>query len=246
MGYYGGSRRFAMGGKGWTIVLGTTVSLAYIRAKAKMFDEENSQAYHKLEDKHGNPVAFADQPKELAGSKEDIVLRVWRQLPEIPMPNLYAVGGVLTGLWAYRMFGTFNRLMTVRFADINYQLRRPDVLANKVVALKYLALPLAVIPVGAALCFCASVALSPEGEDPRKFGPLRRQAAALRAALAEPCREAGYLMRDAFGPLADDLGATPLANFGRRSQTVGRETGPQQFFGDTIAPIGATPPRPAV
>lgn len=33
-----------------------------------------------------------------------------------------------------------------RYADINYQLRRPDVLANKVVALKFLALPMTLIP----------------------------------------------------------------------------------------------------
>jgi hypothetical protein len=47
------------------------------------------------------------------------------------------------------MSKTFNKLMDVRFADFNYQLRRPDVIANKVVALKFLALPLLFIPMGA-------------------------------------------------------------------------------------------------
>eukprot|EP00443_Scrippsiella_acuminata_P114530 CAMPEP_0115590090 /NCGR_PEP_ID=MMETSP0272-20121206/9585_1 /TAXON_ID=71861 /ORGANISM="Scrippsiella trochoidea, Strain CCMP3099" /LENGTH=225 /DNA_ID=CAMNT_0003025275 /DNA_START=21 /DNA_END=694 /DNA_ORIENTATION=- len=225
MSYYSGSRRFALGGKGWTIVLGTTVSLSYVRARAKWQDEDNAQAYQRLENRHGEEVKFADQPKDMAGVKEDIVLRVWRQLPEIPLPNLYAVGGVLTCLWAYRMFGTFNRLMTVRFGDINYQLRRPDVLANKVVALKYLALPLAIVPVGAVLCCGCSVAMTPEGEDARALAPLRRQAIALREALAGPCREASFLARDAVGPLAEELEVGPLANFARRSQTVGREVG---------------------
>lgn len=238
MSYYSGSRRFALGGKGWTIVLGTTVSLAYVRAKAKIWDEEMAQAYQQLEDKHGKEVRFQDQPREIAGSKEDIVLRFYRELPELPMPNLYAVGGVLTALWAYRMFGTFNRLMTVRFADINYQLRRPDVLANKVVALKYLALPLAVVPVGAALCYAAS--LPSEGG---VTSPLREQARALREALAEPCREAVFVVRDAVGPLAEDLGAGPLANFARRSQTVGREvsSSPHAWAGDSVAAPGSPP-----
>ncbi|CAE7308998.1 unnamed protein product, partial [Symbiodinium pilosum] len=44
------------------------------------------------------------------------------------------------------MWGAFTRLMIIRYADVNYQLRRPDVLANKVVALRFLALPLLFVP----------------------------------------------------------------------------------------------------
>ncbi|CAK9107653.1 unnamed protein product [Durusdinium trenchii] len=132
------------GGKGWTVVLGCVVSLSYIRAKAKLSHEDFSQAHHTLKDHRGHEVKFEDQPE--VPQQEDIVLRLWRRLPETPLPNLYWLGGLFTAFWAYRMWGAFNRLMVIRYADINYQLRRPDVLANKVVALKFLALPLTLVP----------------------------------------------------------------------------------------------------
>eukprot|EP00933_Yihiella_yeosuensis_P030292 TRINITY_DN23952_c0_g1_i1.p1 TRINITY_DN23952_c0_g1~~TRINITY_DN23952_c0_g1_i1.p1 ORF type:complete len:247 (+),score=34.82 TRINITY_DN23952_c0_g1_i1:55-795(+) len=225
MSYYEGGRRFALGGKGWTIVLGTVVSLSYIRAKDKLEHNDLEQAHHTLLDKKGNPVAFADQP-HVPGKKEDVVLRLWRQLPDVPLPNLYIVGGVLTGIWAYRMWGSFNRLMIIRFSDINYQVRRPDVLANKVIALKYLALPLAAVPL---LCFgtYGLMSLATRGSDLEAeegnfiSATLRRQAAALRDSFEGPVREAKRLAHDAIDPMASDLSSGPLATFARRSQTVG-------------------------
>uniref|UniRef100_A0A7S2GP73 Uncharacterized protein n=1 Tax=Alexandrium andersonii TaxID=327968 RepID=A0A7S2GP73_9DINO len=234
MSYYQGQRRFALGGKGWTVVLGSLVSLSYIRARARFESEGNDQAYHQLKGERGEKVAFADQP-EVPGKREDIVLRVWRQLPEVPLPNLYLIGGCLTAIWAYRMWGTFNRLMVVRYSDIHYQLRRPDVLANKVVALKYLAVPLGVVPAGALLCWVAAWQSSPSGEK----GPLQRQAAALRSLLREPCQQAGLLARDTVEPVSSELSEAPLAEFARRSQTVGRPV-----IGDITA-AGPLPPSPA-
>eukprot|EP00434_Breviolum_minutum_P021242 symbB.v1.2.018739.t1/scaffold1478.1/size117722/8 len=114
------------------------------KAKAKLTHEDFSQAHHTLLDRSGEQVKFDDQPE--VPKHEDIVLRLWRRLPETPLPNLYWLGGLFTAFWAYRMWGAFNRLMVIRYADINYQLRRPDVLANKVVALKFLALPLTFVP----------------------------------------------------------------------------------------------------
>ncbi|CAK0856528.1 unnamed protein product, partial [Prorocentrum cordatum] len=128
-GYYSGMRKFALGGKGWTIVLGTTASLSYIRARDRWQHEDNSQPHQHLENERGDAVRFKDQPQ--LPQHEDIVLRVWRQLPAVPLPNLYVAGGLLSALWAYRMWGAFSRLMVVRYSDIGYQLRRPDVLAHK-------------------------------------------------------------------------------------------------------------------
>lgn len=209
MSYYGGSRRFALGGKGWTIVLGTTVSVSYIRYQARAQDQHLEQAHHQLRDRHGNLIPFADQPKEVAGEKEDIVLRLYRQCPEVPLPNMYVAGGIFTGLWAYRMSGTLNRLMTVRYADIGYQLRRPDVLANKVVALKYLALPLAFIPAVALLGFGYSWWFQ-AAQHPGEPGVLQRQARALKEALKEPCLEASRLARDVISPVGEEI--RPLAS----------------------------------
>merc|ERR1719326_1861002 len=131
-------------------------SLTYIRVRARHSDENLSQEHHKLVDDSGQQVKFRDQT-EAPEKREDVVLRLWRQLPtEYPFLNMYTIGGVLTLFWGYRMSRTFNKLMDVRFADINYQLRRPDVIANKVIALKFLALPLTVIPVCAALTYWLS------------------------------------------------------------------------------------------
>jgi len=234
MSYYSGSRRFALGGKGWTIVLGTTVSLSYIRARAAYHHQDLSQEYHNAHDHEGNPIKFADQPT-VPGKQEDIVIRIWRQLPEVPLPNLYLVGGCFTVVWAYRMWGSFNRLMGVRYADVHYQLRRPDVLANKVVALRYLALPLAVVPVAALGVWAATRTSYPEGET----GLLRSRAVLLRSLFAEPCREAGFLLRGVMEPITEELGDTPLAAFGRRSQRVARPG-----FGDSTAEGPMGPPAP--
>jgi hypothetical protein len=220
------------------VVLGTVVSVSYIRFRARMYDEDNSQGYHELKGKKGEKVPFHDQPKEIAGQKEDIVLRIYRELPEIPLPNLYVAGGFFTCLWAYRMFGTFNKLMSIRFADVNYQLRRPDVLANKVVALKYLALPLAMVPLGAVLCFGYSAwAASEEGMS--WSTPLRLQARALKESLKEPYREVGHLARDTVSPVGEELSEGNLATFARRSHTVGREveSKPHAWFGDSVVEI---------
>eukprot|EP00930_Biecheleria_cincta_P090019 TRINITY_DN79377_c0_g1_i1.p1 TRINITY_DN79377_c0_g1~~TRINITY_DN79377_c0_g1_i1.p1 ORF type:complete len:244 (-),score=33.34 TRINITY_DN79377_c0_g1_i1:78-809(-) len=237
--YYQGQRRFALGGKGWTAVLGTIVSLAYIRAKAAVEGENTEQAYQKLEDNRGKQVPFSDQP-EMPGKREDIVLRIWRRLPEVPLPNLYVAGGLLTAFWAYRMWGVFNRLMVIRYADVSYQLRRPDVLANKVVALKYLALPLAAVPC-AALGLYGLTSVAVWGEEVQGQGSrqlvsdlLRRQAAALRETMDGPCTEARRIAHDAVDPFASDLSSGPLATFARRSQTVGLVSMPKP--GDIVAP----------
>mmetsp|Transcript_42818 Transcript_42818/g.96707 ORF Transcript_42818/g.96707 Transcript_42818/m.96707 type:complete len:237 (-) Transcript_42818:81-791(-) len=234
MSYYSGSRRMALGGKGWTMVLGSLISLSYIRTRARWEHNETSQEYQKLEDEQGQVRRFVDQP-EVPGKREDIVLRIWRQCPEIPLPNLYVLGGCLTAIWAYRMWGAFGRLMEVRYADIGYQLRRPDVLANKVVALKYLAVPVFFIPAGALLCWGTAVATTRPGEP----GPLQRQAAALRSIFREPCQEVGVTTRGVLDPVAEDLMESPIADFARRSQMVGRAG-----FGDTTSVGTLSAPAP--
>merc|ERR1711884_124620 len=135
------------------------------------------------------------------------------------MPNLYIIAPLLTAIWAYRMWGVFNRLMVVRYGDIHYQIIRPDVLANKIVAVKYLALPLAIIP-GCALLWYAIVSRNEHSYS----GFLQRQAMMLQATLAEPCREMGFYAHELVDPVSVQLNAAPLASFARRSQTVGRES----------------------
>lgn len=222
MSYYQGQRRFALGGKGWTVVLGSLVSLTYVRFRAKQNDDK-SQEYQTLLNERGDVVKFADQSKAPV-KDDDIVLRLYRQLPAVPLPNLYLAAGVLTSFWMYRVWGTFNKLMVVRYSDVHYQLVRPDVLSRKVVALKYLAVPLGVIPLG-AMTFFGALALTGEREEGEEYYStsfLKRQARALRESFAEPVREASLLFRDTTSPFNEDLKNSSLAEFAQRSQTVGR------------------------
>lgn len=223
MSYYQGQRRFALGGKGWTVVLGSLVSLTYVRWRDKLQHDDKSQEYHTLKGDRGEVVKFTDQGKAPL-KDDDIVLRMYRQLPSVPLPNLYLAAGVLTSFWMYRVYGTFNKLMVVRYSDVHYQLIRPDVLSRKVVALKYLALPLGAIPLG-ALAFFGGLALTGEREEGEEFYSrsfLKRQARALRESFAEPVREASLIFRDTTSPFNEDLKNSSLAEFAQRSQTVGR------------------------
>lgn len=215
--YLAAMKRMGFGGKGWTFVLGGILSLGYVRARLHYIHDDVSQPYHDLKGERGELVPFKDQPK-VPGRQEDIVLRLWRQLPDVPLPNLYIVAPLLTAVWAYRMWGVFNRLMVVRFGDIHYQIIRPDVLNNKIVAVKYLALPLAIVP-GCALLWYALVSRNEHS----CFGFLQKQAMTMRASFAEPCRDMGFLAHEIVDPLNVQLNAAPLATFARRSQTVGRE-----------------------
>eukprot|EP00929_Paragymnodinium_shiwhaense_P052739 TRINITY_DN26415_c0_g1_i1.p1 TRINITY_DN26415_c0_g1~~TRINITY_DN26415_c0_g1_i1.p1 ORF type:complete len:258 (+),score=34.29 TRINITY_DN26415_c0_g1_i1:95-775(+) len=220
MSYYSGQRRFALGGKGWTVVLGSLVSLTYVRWRAKLQYDDKSQDYHTLKGDRGEVVKFSDQ-QQAPLKDDDIVLRLYRQMPSIPLPNLYVAAGVLTSFWMY--------------SDVHYQLRRPDVLAHKVVALKYLALPLGVIPLG-ALAFFGVLAFTgecEEGETMFTTSFLKRQARALRESFAEPVREFSLLFRDTTMPVQEDLKNSSLAEFAQRSQTVGR---PISMGYDRIAP----------
>jgi len=118
---------------------------------------------------------------------------------------------------------------------VHYQLRRPDVLANKVVALRYLAFPLAVVPIAALGIWAATRTSHPDGE----MGLLRSRAVSLRSLFADPCREAGFALRGFMEPITEELGDTPLAAFGRRSQRVGRPG-----LGDSTPEGPMGPPAP--
>merc|ERR1712166_1304600 len=165
-----------------------------------------------LKDNRGRPVKFADQAE--APKDEDVVMKLYREMPQLPMPNLYVVAGLLAGFWAYRTGRTFNMLMENRYSDVLYQLRRPDVLANKVVALKFMALPLALVPIGAVTVF----ATSPNGS-------MREHAQALKAMFSEPVRNVTLELREAMDPLTTHCSSGDFADFARRSQSVGREQG---------------------
>lgn len=231
--YYNGMRKFALGGKGWTIVLGTTFSMTYVKWRAKLLDEDRSQAYHDLKDERGDTVRFADQGPA-PEKHEDIVIQLYRKLPSVPLPNLYLVAGCLTAFWAYRAGNTFNKLMIVRYSDIGYQLRRPDVLANKVVALKYLFLPLAVIPGCALFAAGLSWATRSNGVDENgnviPLSPLQQHAWAVRELIAMPCREVGQFMRNETSQFHEEMSNSNLAIFAKRSQSVGRPYSMVQIY----------------
>merc|ERR1719253_314619 len=128
------------------------------------------------------------------------------------MPNLYLVAGLLAGVWAFRAGRTFNMLMGCRYSDVLYQLRRPDVLANKVIVLKYFGLPIAFVPICALIFF----ACSPNDA-------MKEQATYLRSVFGSPIREASIVLREALDPVSSELSGGSFADFARRSQTVGRE-----------------------
>jgi hypothetical protein len=131
-----------------TILLGTLLGLnstQYGRRKnpladkAGTYDPENETKPGTFFDKDGNlvPLGKTDLPGTSA-------VRTIRGV--IPSASPLILCGTLSVLWAVRSFGAMNKVLNRRYNDIVYQIRRPDVIANRVVAWRYLGIGGMIVP----------------------------------------------------------------------------------------------------
>merc|ERR1719171_535918 len=118
--------------------MGSLFSITALSYRDRQLDKEGGGQYV---DGEGRLMSFDDQGAEVREKSLKARMLEWYT----PHPLHFA--GVVTAVWVYQAYGIFTRLMVGRYADITYQLRRPDVLANKIVVLKYLGIGCAVVPV---------------------------------------------------------------------------------------------------
>lgn len=199
-----------------TIVLGTLLGLNYTQyARRKSPLSEKAGSYNPDEevkpgafyDKDGHVVPFGQT--NLPGS--DFVRNLRDILPDI---SPLFVCAALSGLWAIRTFGSMNKVLNRRYSDVVYQIRRPDVIANRLTAWKYLGLGGLLIPAAAGGYIMYALkdkehlvseardvakSMSSIAEESQRLGAL----SALhlpRGALADSISELSRTLRDGFKP----------------------------------------------
>lgn len=97
---------------------------------------------------NGEPLEFDDIAKLEAYKPGQ---RFFSFINQFPRPTILQVTTALTLLWGFRFLRSVNLLMERRFSDACYQILRPDVLRNRVSAVKYFGGGLLVIPAIAAM-----------------------------------------------------------------------------------------------
>jgi len=141
-----------------TILLGTLLGLNYtqyarrkspLSEKGAAFDPTHEAATGSLFESDGKVVPFGKT--NIPGS--EAVNRIRGLIPDT---SPLVVCTVLSGMWAIRTFGAMNRVLNRRYSDVVYQIRRPDVIANRLTAWKYLGLGGVVVPAFAAGYFLHS------------------------------------------------------------------------------------------
>jgi hypothetical protein len=131
-----------------TILLGTLLGLNYsqyarrrspLADKAGSFDPESETKPGSFYDKDGNlvPLGKTDLPGTSA---------VRRLRDFIPETSPLVLCAALSLLWAVRSFGAMNKVLNRRYSDIVYQIRRPDVIANRAIAWRHLGLGGLIVP----------------------------------------------------------------------------------------------------
>lgn len=198
-----------------TVLLGTLLGLNYtqyakrkspLADKAISFDpsSENSTSFY---DEHGAPVPLGKT--NIPGM--DAVRRIREQVPENSPLLLCAV---LSGLWAIRSFGAMNKVLNRRYSDVVYQIRRPDIIANRLVAWRIIGLGGLVVPVclgayGYHVVRSGTVSEETSGILRDSFSPLVREIHQFgglsslrieRTHLADSVAEFSRTLRDGFKP----------------------------------------------
>ncbi len=136
-----------------TVLLGTLLGLNYTQyAKRKSpladkgpgFVPEDHMKPGSLFDKKGNVIPLGQT--NLPGV--EYVRSIRHRVPD-NSPLVLCL--VLSTVWAVRSFVAMNRVLNRRYSDVVYQIRRPDVIANRLRAWQILGVGGAVVPVMAAL-----------------------------------------------------------------------------------------------
>jgi len=146
-------RRYGFGGKSWTAVCGTFFLLGYIKYKEKT--SRTKTPYDGINEKGVDLFPRESMPDQV-NQAVDSMLIIRQFCRENARPVAFGICTVVMGIWFTRAYGAFNRLMINRYNDYYYQIRRPDLINEKVIAMKYLLLPGLVLPVvGAGLVYTA-------------------------------------------------------------------------------------------
>ena len=124
------SRTFRRGGDGPGAIFGGLAILAFMKA-SKSESKQDAQGAHIVDDlAHGgadHQSTITTQEFGLSERLPNLALRLWSD------SSWYHFGAAMACVWVYKCKYRFHMLMTIRYSDICYQLRRPDVLANKVI-----------------------------------------------------------------------------------------------------------------
>ena len=96
-------------------------------------------------DENGDLLTFEDTPSESPKTRKPGSSFIQR-LGSVYQPNPWHFALVATGAIGYKTVRNVNKLMEVRFKDPTYQLLKPEVLKNKIFALKFLGTGLFALP----------------------------------------------------------------------------------------------------
>ena len=196
-----------------TLLLGTLLGLNYtqyarrkspLADKAGTFDPDSVTKPGSFYDKDGNVVPFG--ATDLPGTSTVRAMR--DSLPDV---SPLVVCGALSLLWAVRAFGAMNKVLNRRYSDIVYQIRRPDVIANRITAWRVLGLGCMVVPVavGSVVYWSSSHDSNvPDGSSAVKdFSDKMRSRGVIsplsiqRSAFADSVAEFSRTLRDGFKPI---------------------------------------------
>ncbi|EER16275.1 hypothetical protein Pmar_PMAR003739 [Perkinsus marinus ATCC 50983] len=129
----------------WTGILGGVLSLGYIQWRQHFLSENlDKKSYF---DEFGNKIEFEDEQDAVEPTVSNPMKRAVAGLKAVYTPHILDLAALVSAVWGYRAFKNMNKLLERRYADITYQIRRPDVLLNRIVSLKYLVYGGVLIPV---------------------------------------------------------------------------------------------------
>jgi len=155
--YLAKQQKYGLGGKTWTLLVGGLLSWTYIRYKERQEKITVPTANGTTADGRELFVvkepAVAPPPTLIAQSREKF-RSVCREHSSLVS---FGLCGVVMSVWLVRCYGAFNRLMITRYGDIHYQIRRPDLIQEKLIAMKYLLLPASLPIVGGGLLIASKV-----------------------------------------------------------------------------------------
>lgn len=193
----------------WTTLCAGIIFMTYVRYK-----EHKEKVIVKIddEDSEGNKIFSKDiYPESVSGAMR-IAHEIRSTCVEYGRTTAFAGCSLVMGIWLVRAHGAFNRLMVNRYSDIHYQIRRPDLIQEKLTAIKYLAIPGMAVPLLGAGCVYAfharhsdRTALVDEHFDTRA-----------RDLVASITGEGHYV----FDRTVEELRESPLAHFARNSRQI--------------------------
>ncbi|KAF4655661.1 hypothetical protein FOL47_009337 [Perkinsus chesapeaki] len=129
----------------WTGILGGVLSLGYIQWRQHFLGEDLSKkGYY---DEFGNKIDFEDEQDSNQPMVSNPMKRAVAGLKAVYTPHILDLAAAVSAIWGYRAFKNMNKVLERRYADITYQIRRPDVLLNRIASLKYLVYGGVLIPV---------------------------------------------------------------------------------------------------